>query len=133
MAVATFTYAVAGTADRDRVRFMLGDTDETTAIFDDDEIARALTDEGDDVEGAAARCAEAQAARQARSFDFRADGAGFNRSQAFAHWKDLAIDLRARAQGTGVSTVTPVDGYSDDIDADDVASARRFGVSGDLD
>ena len=71
-----FTYTKGSTANRDRVRLEIGDTDEDRALFEDAELDDLLVQEGSVLLAAAHAC-EALAVRFARDFDFTADGASF--------------------------------------------------------
>lgn len=74
-----FTYAVA--TDRGKVRLLLNDVDEDTAVFQDDEIDAFLALEGDNVKRAAAQAIDTNADDQAlaskvlRTQDVTTDGA----------------------------------------------------------
>jgi hypothetical protein len=84
-----FTYDV--TTERGKVRLLLNDVDEPTAVFDDDEIDAFLALEGDNVKRAAAQAIDTNADDQAlaskvlRTQDVTTDGA------------KLADSLRKRA------------------------------------
>lgn len=86
-----------GTADL--VRFKIGDTDASTPLLSDDEIAQCIVDWPDNVDMAAANAAEAIAAQFAGAYDFQTDGQAFTRSQQYANFKALADTLRARGGG----------------------------------
>jgi hypothetical protein len=98
--------------DRDRVRILIGDTDEDDPLVPDDQIAEFLTQRtlldssggtlGVNIPAAAADCAGAIAAKFARSFDFGEDGQTFRTSQRVAHYTELSRQLRNRAGGISV-------------------------------
>ena len=113
-----FTYTAGSTADRDRVRLEIGDTDADRILYQDAELDDILVQEGS-VMGAAARACETLAVKFARDFDFTADGSQFKKSQVAAMYEKMAKRLRARARGT--TTVMPErhDAYSDDIKSDE--------------
>lgn len=115
----TFSYAgtAAGaiTADRDKVRLELGDTDPDKVLWYDEEYDVWLANRGSSVLLAAADAAEAAARRFARAFDFETDGQSFKRSQQSKMYADLAKSLRSRASSVTTVASTRVDGYSDDV------------------
>ena len=61
----SFTYSDPSNSDSDAVRFLLGDTDSNTALFTDEEIAWALT-QNSAPRLAAAVCADSAVAKYAR-------------------------------------------------------------------
>ena len=117
-----FTYTAGATADRDRLRFELGDTVEARALFDDAELDDLLVQESDSVLGAAAHACEILAARFARDFSFMADGSRFEKGGAAGlsvMYANRAKALRQRAQGSSTEIPTRKDAYSDDISAEE--------------
>lgn len=118
-----FTYTAGSTTTLNRVRFELGDTDSSTALFADEEISAKLAERGDNVLLAAADLCEILARRYARAYDFETDGQVFKRSQMSKAYQELATSLRARAAGVTTVATTRVDGYSSDIPADQVSNA----------
>lgn len=98
------------TTNRDKVRMLIGDTDENDPLLYDDEVdaclaQRAVTD-ADAVGGttynviaAAADCAGAIAAKFARQFNFSEDGQNFQRAQRVGHYLSLEQSLRKRQGG----------------------------------
>jgi hypothetical protein len=115
-----FTYTAGSTADRNRLRLLIGDTDATRKLFEDEELDDILTQEGDSINGSAALACETLAIRFARDFDFTADGATFRKSKVSEQFEKMARKFRSRARGSTVVPARPTDGYSDDIDSDDV-------------
>lgn len=99
--------------DRDRVRLLVGDTDESDPLLYDDEVESFLayrtvldTDGGTvsvNVPAAAADCAGAIAAKFARQFSFGEDNQRFEVAQRVGHYTQLEQDLRARSGGVSVS------------------------------
>jgi hypothetical protein len=136
---------VSITTSLDKLRLELGDTDVDNVLFEDDELNYFLSAENGDVMSACLRACEAAARHLARAFDFETDGQAFKRSQMAARFASLAKDLRSQGitttGATSVSSVpvTRVDGYSDDIDAEQTSAAgtatpwQRFFVVGGLD
>lgn len=91
-----FTYSAALTTNKDRVRFLLQDTTNTTArpnLLDDDEITWVLTVEMN-IYMAAALCADALASR----FRGQSQKIVGNLSITYSSvmWSDIAKKLRAR-------------------------------------
>lgn len=122
------------TANRDKLRLELGDTDEDNPLFNDDEIAYFLSVESDDIIKARLRAAEAAVFKLARAFDFETDGQSFKRSQMSSAYATMAKQLRAQGVSTssdpsGIRTVptTVVDGYSSDIPNDQVSTVTSSG------
>ena len=116
----TFSYTAGSTADRDRVRLEIGDTDEDRILFQDAELDDFLTQEGNSILGSAARACETLATRFARDFTFSADGASFQKGNITQMYMNQAKRLRRQARAT--TTVMPrrVDGYSVYTDSDEV-------------
>lgn len=125
----TVTYVGDLSTDLDCVRFYLNDTVEDSgprpsdANFDDDELNGLLTVEGSWQKAVAAGF-ERLAAEWRRHPSFSADGLSVSRSDIANGYAEDAKKWRAR-YGTTESTVTSnaltrVDGYSDDIAADEV-------------
>lgn len=85
---------VVASADLDRVRAKIGDTDNTDYMLTDAEIQTHIADWPDNLDLAAANAAEAIAAKYARDFTFQADGQTFNRRERVLHYMDLSKSLR---------------------------------------
>lgn len=115
-----FSYTPGSTADRDRVRLEIGDTDSERVLFQDAEIDDFLSQEGNSILGASARACETLAVRFARDFSFTADGASFQKGNVTQMYMNQA--KRLRRQSRGATTVMPrrVDGYSVYTDSDEV-------------
>jgi len=115
-----FSYTAGSTADRDRVRLEIGDTDEDRILFQDGELDDFLAQEGNSILGSAARACETLATRFARDFTFTADGASFQKGNITQMYMNQAKRLRRQARAT--TTVMPrrVDGYSVYTDSDEV-------------
>lgn len=119
-----FEYTPGSTADRDRLRLELGDTDARRALFEDAELDDILAQE-DGVLNAAARACEILSARYARDFSFAADGARFDkggRAGLSAMYAARAKALRARAAGSRTVYPARKDGYSDDITVEEATT-----------
>lgn len=125
----TFTYDTSLATPLAQVRFEISDTAEAGALFSDEEIALKLDARGGSVLLAAADLCDVLAVRFAREFDFATDGQSFRKGQRSAAYRQMAIDLRARAVGVASAPVVRVDGFSQDLDSRSVdrvgASARR--------
>ena len=115
-----FSYTAGSTADRDRVRLEIGDTDEDRVLFQDAEIDDFLSQEGDSVLQSAARACETLAVRFARDFTFSADGASFSKGQVTQMYMTQAKRLRRKASGTTTIMPRRKDGYSVYTDSDEV-------------
>tara|TARA_R110000737_G_scaffold3335_1_gene11373 strand:+ start:336 stop:749 length:414 start_codon:yes stop_codon:yes gene_type:complete len=115
-----FSYTAGSTADRDRIRLEIGDTDEERILFQDAELDDFLSQEGNSILGSAARACETLAVRFARDFTFSADGASFQKGNITQMFMAQAKRLRRQARAT--TTVMPrrIDGYSVYTDSDEV-------------
>ena len=91
----TFTYSPFS-ADRDRVRFHIGDTDSAAAMFSDEEIAAIITEAGG-WRAAVIYCLESLIASVSGP-DFRADWLTVDNSKARAGYEAL-LKLKRRAFG----------------------------------
>lgn len=121
-----FTYSTSNlTTPLAQVRLQIGDTDQATALLQDEEIAVYLANRSDNVLLASADICDALATKFARSYDFATDGQSFKRSQQAAAYRAMAQDLRARASGLGSVATTRVDGYSQDIDSRSVDATQE--------
>lgn len=114
-----FTYTKGDTADRNRLRLEIGDTDINRSLFDDDELDDILVQEPGVIPSAARAC-EILAVRFARDFDFSADGSSFSKSKLSEQYTKMGRRLRARARGTSIIVPRRIDGFSDDVDSDEV-------------
>jgi len=115
-----FSYTAGSTADRDRVRLEIGDTDEDRILFQDAELDDFLAQEGNSILGASARACETLAVRFARDFTFSADGASFQKGSVTQMFTAQAKRLRRQARATTVVMPRRVDGYSVYTDSDEV-------------
>lgn len=84
------------TKDIDKVRMKIGDTDEDSPLLTDQEIQTELTNWPDNLDLAAANCAEAIAAAYSREFSFQTDGQQFELSARVSQYMSLAAQLRSR-------------------------------------
>lgn len=84
------TYDPGLPTDRDKVRFLTGDTDDDFQMLSDGEIAYMLTEEGDNVVMAASRCCVAIASKFARDVNFRFSTMWQDSSDAYAHYMELS-------------------------------------------
>lgn len=91
------------------VRLLVGDPSGTSAYLTDDEITFLLTENGD-VYSAAAAAADAIAAKLARQVDKRVGILSSSDSQAFQHYKDLAVRLRSQVTRRTALTGLPYAG-----------------------
>lgn len=118
-----FTYDGTLDTDLEKVRLVVGDTDSTDPLLTDAEVNHFLG-EHSDINVAAAAAAEAIAGKFARGYNFATDGQSFNRSERVDHYLALAARLdpaNARnAGGITTTATTRIDGYSEDVDYQDV-------------
>lgn len=94
----TFTYVGPATADRDKVRFLIQDTDTTRQFLSDEEIAYLLT-EWADVYDAAANAADILVARFNGKADYSKSVGDLSLNETFSSqatgFKELAKTIRA--------------------------------------
>jgi len=113
------TYTAGSTADRDRCRLYLGDTNTSIPLFEDAEWDDFLATETT-VNKAVALAAETMANRSAQKMNFTADGSRFEAGKQYEYWLGQARRWRAKSQGATVVVPTRIDGYSDDVDSDEI-------------
>ncbi len=89
------------TTAKDRVRFMVGDTDTNDQLLQDGEINYLLTQEANE-SLAASRAAEAIAAKFARQADESVGDFRVSLSQKSQHYLELAAKLAKRGEGVAV-------------------------------
>ena len=121
-----FTYTAGSTADRDRVRLEIGDTDAERALFQDGELDDFISQEGNSILGSAARACEVLSVRFARDFTFSADGATFQKGTITQMYAAQAKRLRRQSRGTAVRMPRRVDGYSVYTDSDEVTGLNAL-------
>lgn len=76
--------------ERDKVRFLIGDTDNDNLMLSDDEVGFALTEKSDDIYLASATLCKSIAARFARDVNYRFSTLWQDAGDAYAHYMDLA-------------------------------------------
>jgi hypothetical protein len=114
---------MATTAQRDKTRLYIGDTNADRPLFNDNEIDLVIDDRGGDALQAAADCCDILATRFAREHDIEWQGSPnartkLTRSQMSKAYSDRAVALRRRANGqVSTASTTRVDGFNEDIDS----------------
>lgn len=103
-------------SDKDKVRFLLGDTNKDAPLLQDGEIAFLITSQNTVIEAAVAG-AQAIAAQFARLTDESVGDISKSYSQRVEHYRQLASDLRRRAN----VAVAP---YAGGISKDDKTNAE---------
>lgn len=98
---------MAITTDLDRVRLMIGDTEDTDPLLSDDEVGVFIdyrTDDDDLVNlyAAAADACSAIAAKFARKFNFAEDTQRFDVAQRHSHYLAMEQNLRNLSGGVSV-------------------------------
>tara|TARA_Y100001938_G_scaffold148373_1_gene231902 strand:- start:3853 stop:4284 length:432 start_codon:yes stop_codon:yes gene_type:complete len=88
----SFSYSTSLTANKDKVRFRIGDTDSNRPLLSDEEINAVLTDKPA-VLPASIECVDAILAKIARDVDRNAAGITSSRSQAYNHYLELRKKL----------------------------------------
>ena len=103
------------TLDRDKIRWLVGDTDDEQQMLYDSEIAFALTEEVDDLYLSSAMICESLAASFARDVNYRFSTLWSNAGDAYAHFRGLASTLRTEAsRNTGQPIFTMGEGTDPD-------------------
>lgn len=132
----SFTYEDSLSADRDKIRFYIGDTTYESGPkpagenFTDEELAGLVTLEGN-WQRAIAACFEALASNWAQHPNFSADGVSVSQSDTAKHYREKAAEWR-RTAGSGalmvggVASVTRIDGYSYDVTNEDVGEDDAY-------
>lgn len=129
----TWTYDGDPSAnDRDEVRYLVGDTDTSSQLTTDEEIAYAVAEEADNLM-AAARVAKALAAKFARLADKAVGDLNISYSQRQEAYLNLAKELETRSNRSGAPPYAGGISISDKetvVDNDDrVEPAFRKGMN----
>jgi hypothetical protein len=125
--MAVFSYTDALAADRDRVRFAIGDTEygsgpkPADVNFTDDELDGLITIEGT-WQRAVAAGFENLASLWSKHVTFSAGGMSASQSDIAAQYRTTALEWRGKFGTAGVArcgsaAVTRKDGYSSDLDS----------------
>ena len=96
-----FNYQLPISTDRDRVRFLVGDTNSARALLDDAEIAHALSLASNNILRSAAYACDAIAAKLTRESSISVQGIALTRSTAAEGYKKLAVEYRTRSRILG--------------------------------
>lgn len=107
----TWSYDTALTADKDKVRAFIGDTNTSDQLLSDEEISFFLT-QSDNIYGASAKACRAIAARFARLTDTEVEGVSDRLSQMVRHYNDLASSYDRDSVKSGSSIMPIVTGIS---------------------
>lgn len=101
------TYDDALSANKDKVRWLIGDTSNSAAteLQTDNEIAFALTQHGNQIYRAAAACARAIRGKFARQVSTSVGDVRVEAQQQFAHYTELAKSLER--DGARYASATP--------------------------
>lgn len=128
----TWTYSGnPGATNRDAVRFLIGDTDNTAQLVTDEEIAYMLAQEGTST-SAAARICRSLAAKYARYMDQSVGDLSISYSQRYQQFSELAVKLESDA-GSRVGIpyaggISKTDKGSREMDTDRLLPSSRVGV-----
>lgn len=125
----TFTYNLSPANDITRVRFSVGDTDSSTAVFSDEEINFRLTEDGD-WKHAVIACLESMISRMAASPNFTADWLTVNNNSGLQYYTKL---LALRRQEFGISGVVMNTIYTYRADSNQTTAPTFDGNDFDLD
>lgn len=128
----TWTYSGdPSSTNRDAVRFLIGDTDNTSQLVTDEEIAYMLTQEGS-TSSAAARVCRSLAAKYARFMDQSVGDLNISYSQRFKQFSEMAAKLESDASSrVGIpyaGGISQSDKDSRESDTDRVLPASKVGV-----
>lgn len=111
----TWEYDVPGASDKDTVRFLIQDVDQTEQLVQDEEI-QYIIDAWKDVHGTLEYCAavlaDTIAGRYAREASYAADGVNVGLGQVAQQFRDLAVQLRAQHNNLLVGGSPDVGGVS---------------------
>lgn len=128
----TWTYSGdPSSTDRDAVRFLIGDTDNTSQLITDEEISYMLAQEGSS-SSAAARICRSLAAKYARYTDQSVGDLSISYSQRYKQFSELAAQLESAA-GSRVGIpyaggISQSDKDSRESDTDRLLPSSRVGV-----
>jgi len=92
----TFTYDLTTPTDLTRVRYHIGDTDEVTAIFSDEEIDFVLDEESNDVGATVVSCINAVIAKLAHEPDMQADWLKIDWRRSADNWLRLLSEKKTK-------------------------------------
>lgn len=102
----TWSYNFPLTANKDKVRFLIGDTDTNDHHVEDEEINYALESEGG-VKPAAALICWSQAAKYAKQADKEVDDLRIYYSQKSEAFRELAEQFTSQSSAAAALTVIP--------------------------
>ncbi len=99
----SFVYDASVSRNIDKVRFLIGDTDELDVQLQDEEISFLLTTYSDDVSASAIQAARNLAAKFARWADHHVSEESISYSQRFKQYQALVAQLEGQvALGAGI-------------------------------
>lgn len=131
----TFTYdpRLLATNTTTQVRMMIGDTDSSDPLFQDEEIAYALTQRPTAL-GAAADCCRSLAAKFSRQVDSAIGDLRASFSQKYDHFLALSYQLDAKATEQGGGTpyaggISEIDKENQQEDTDRVPPQYTLGMT----
>ncbi len=126
----TWTYDPNITTDRDKVRLNIGDTNTSSQLLSDEEIAYFLTQAG--VLGASVLAAEAIAAKFSALCDQQVGDLSVTFSQKAKQYRELAKQLRRQIGLSSAGPIAPAISISDkdtaELDTDRVEPAFTIGM-----
>jgi len=97
-----YTYTDPSTIDKDKIRLLVGDTDESDFYLHDGEITWLLTDNGT-INATASEACKAIAAKLARKVSQNVGGVALQAQQRFEHYMQLADEYTANQASDAVS------------------------------
>lgn len=96
-----WTYTPGSTTLKDRIRLLIGDTNESRRLILDGDITTAISLGGSNLFRSAAYACDAIAAKHARDQQHSVQGVTVTQEAAYRHYKRLATEYRQRAASTG--------------------------------
>lgn len=96
-----WTYTPGSTKLKDKIRFLIGDTNESRRLILDGDITMALALGGNNLFRSAAYACDAIAAKHARDQQHSVQGVTVTQEGAYRHYKKLALEYRQKAASVG--------------------------------
>jgi len=119
------TYDDNLSTDRDKVRFLIGDTDDDNQMLSDNEIAFLLTQENSNLLLASASACEAIAAKFARDVNYRFSTMWQDASDAYAHYMQLAEKYRTESSR---NSGQPIFTFNENINSGEAVELFWYGM-----
>jgi len=105
-----WSYNPSTMTDRNKVRFLIGDTDTTDQLVQDEEVDFAITENGTNLFAAAAMLCRAIAAKFSRESDTKVESISVAASQKSERYEKMAVKYSKDASTKGSGIGSPVIG-----------------------